>query len=433
MFWAQSCGFVAALAAEGFWQGFQSWPPVAAFCTMLAFFGLLFMFLTNVLSQFSRMDMAPLLAAAVTAGLFLLWSMTYFEAFADAPLLWFLKYILQVQNLRLLLLQWPTLLVVGVICVELLSQKLLHTNPSPKERHFVRKSFHGLAIVLFAPPLMSGQDEFLALSLLVATLLFIALEVGRCCGAPLSDVQNRYLAKFLDKREDITRDLVLTHLYLLLGCSLPVWLETWRPPSASSNLRKYAGLLLIGVGDSCAALFGILYGRLRWPSSHRTFVGSTAFAVSVTLAAAPLMAGWPYFALATAATTLLEVYTQSIDNLVLPLFFCAAYTARARQEDRTVTTPPVAAFKLELPSLLGRRALPQRAAEPLEVVCACSPEQQARRNSRAMVDSARYLTIDEKSGDEFIQDEGTFDVEKLQKLGVFETQGNRGHDPNKCQ
>ena len=45
----------------------------------------------EVLSQFSRMDMAPLLAAAVTAGLFLLWSMTYFEAFADAPLLWFLK------------------------------------------------------------------------------------------------------------------------------------------------------------------------------------------------------------------------------------------------------------------------------------------------------------------------------------------------------
>ena len=81
---------------------------------------------------------------------------------------------------------------------------------------------------------------------------------------------------------------------------------------------------------------------------------------------------------------------------------CAAATTRdavlarrARQEDRTVTTPPVAAFKLELPSLLGRRALPQRAAEPLEVVdeesCAHAArksfwEQQARRNSRAMVD-----------------------------------------------
>jgi hypothetical protein len=53
---------------------------------------------------------------------------------------------------------------------------------------------------------------------------------------------------------------VLTHLYLLLGCSLPVWLESFQTFQSSrpsgSELRKVAGLLLIGVGDSCAALFG---------------------------------------------------------------------------------------------------------------------------------------------------------------------------------
>ena len=49
---------------------------------------------------------------------------------------------------------------------------------------------------------------------------------------------------------------VLTHLYLLLGCSLPVWLECFLVPVVQPNVRPMAGLLLIGIGDSCAALVG---------------------------------------------------------------------------------------------------------------------------------------------------------------------------------
>ena len=68
---------------------------------------------------------------------------------------------------------------------------------------------------------------------------------------------------------------VLTHLYLLLGCSLPVWLESFLVP-VKSSVRPMAGLLLIGIGDSCAALVGtseswcrMIYNPSGSPSSAK--------------------------------------------------------------------------------------------------------------------------------------------------------------------
>ena len=159
-----------------------------------------------------------------------------------------------------------------------------------------------------------------------SSILLIALEVCRVSRAPLSQLQDRYLAKYLDKREDISKDLLLTHLYLLLGCSLPVWLEmSMRHPNP---LRSCSGVLLIGVGDSCAALLGIRFGRRRWPNSQRTFMGTAGFLMSISLVVFVLFSTidhWQSSLLAAALTALLEVYTTSIDNLALPLFFCALH------------------------------------------------------------------------------------------------------------
>ena len=240
-------------------------------------------------------------------------------------LLSFLRYLFEKENLRLLLLQWPALLLAGIASIEMLSRQL--QGESLMKKHLVRKSFHALAICLFAPPLMSQQADFLAISQLVASLLFIALETCRVCKSPFFELQNRFLSKYLDKREDISHDLVLTHLYLLLGCSLPIWLELSQQSGTTSQLRQCSGLLLIGVGDSCAALFGIRFGKVQWPGSHRTFVGTLAFVISVTGAGALAMPAlqeifWPFF-LTTLLAGLLEVYTQTVDNLALPLFFCA--------------------------------------------------------------------------------------------------------------
>ena len=112
------------------------------------------------------------------------------------------RYILEKQNLRLLLFLWPGLLCVGLLVVEMLSRRLLNGEVSLMKKHLLRKSFHLLAICLFAPPVLAGQGEFLALAQLVAALLFIALEVCRACRAPLCHIQDRFLSKYLDKRED---------------------------------------------------------------------------------------------------------------------------------------------------------------------------------------------------------------------------------------
>ena len=58
---------------------------------------------------------------------------------------------------------------------------------------------------------------------------------------------------------------MLTHLYLLLGCAIPVWLEGGLggpcAASRSTQLRGAAGILLVGVGDACAAAVGVHFGR----------------------------------------------------------------------------------------------------------------------------------------------------------------------------
>ncbi|CAK9043731.1 unnamed protein product [Durusdinium trenchii] len=321
MFWSQSSAFLAALTTQGFRDGYDSWRPTCAFWTVLATCGLIFMLFTACFDALAAHGFAPLLAAAATALLFLLWGLS--EQLSDGAIWWFLGYLSQMENLWCLLFQWPLLLIAGVASIEMLSRRL--QVESLMKKHIVRKSFHVLAICLFAPLLMSGQADFLALSQLVATLLFIALEVCRICKAPLYEQQNKFLSKYLDKREDISQDLVLTPLYLLLGCSLPVWLELSAASNIAVELRRWSGLLLIGLGDSCAALFGIRFGGIKWPGSHRTLVGTAAFLLSIACATwifLPLEGmHWPFF-LTTALAALLEVYTNTVDNLALPLFFC---------------------------------------------------------------------------------------------------------------
>ena len=86
-----------------------------------------------------------------------------------------------------------------------------------------------------------------------------------------------------------TRDsgpLILTHLYLLLGFSLPLWLFPHRsytggvcvcvcgcvwtlsPPPPASKLALYSGVLALGVGDSMAAMAGKLMGKTKWPGER---------------------------------------------------------------------------------------------------------------------------------------------------------------------
>jgi len=51
---------------------------------------------------------------------------------------------------------------------------------------------------------------------------------------------------FVDER-DTSGSLILTHVYLLLGCSLPLWLDS---QFVLHPMAAFTGLLIVGVGDA---------------------------------------------------------------------------------------------------------------------------------------------------------------------------------------
>eukprot|EP01027_Heterolobosea_sp_BB2_P018877 GEZU01026529.1.p1 GENE.GEZU01026529.1~~GEZU01026529.1.p1 ORF type:complete len:276 (-),score=61.22 GEZU01026529.1:628-1338(-) len=102
-----------------------------------------------------------------------------------------------------------------------------------------------------------------------------------------------FLTRFTDARDSGT--LILTHIYLLLGCAMPLWITeleleesatimtsamTSRPvssllakdASAIKSLDVILGVLVLGVGDSLASICGVYFGGPRWPSSFLSFI-----------------------------------------------------------------------------------------------------------------------------------------------------------------
>ncbi|CAE8613546.1 unnamed protein product [Polarella glacialis] len=332
-FWSQCAGCLCAVISQGLAAGFEGWSPLGVFSSCLAAFGLVFMSLTAAVTNTllsGAGGWSPLVAAVVTLAMFLAWGVTgaggWFAVSAEVPLSWFVRYIGQPQHLWLLLLQWPLLLVVGIGLTDQLARVAVKASAvrgqqfGNRMRVLIRKAFHVLAVAMFAPPILMNRSAFLGLSFLVACLLFIALEACRVCRTPMvGNTMDSFVVRYLDTKEDIGRgDLVLTHLYLLVGCAIPVWLE--KEPAAqqgvegvlasllglsgiASNTKSKieyrntqniyidiiylfnsfyfnslnSGILLIGVGDASAAAFGVSFGthRSRLQKKHLATTNNT--------------------------------------------------------------------------------------------------------------------------------------------------------------
>jgi dolichol kinase len=151
----------------------------------------------------------------------------------------------------------------------------------------LRKLFHAAAVAMFAPPLVldyhahyrHGSDAhalrrphalFLALALAVAVKGMVLLELARALALPpaaLSAAVQRYVSRYTDRRD--AGVFVVTHLLLLVGCALPLWLSVLGgdgggalPPPLPLAL-PLAGVLSLGVGDAAAAVAGITAVTLR--------------------------------------------------------------------------------------------------------------------------------------------------------------------------
>lgn len=258
----------------------------------------------------------------------------------EGPLSWLVAFLSE-RSVRLLLLgYWAVLATAGTALIGAVRTRM--------PLIVVRKLYHALAVLLFLPGMLLEQ-QLMRLAFAVAISLFLALEYVRISGAPpLAKPLGAFLARYTDARD--AGPLITTHIYLLLGCALPVLATPSAAPSLgdtsqpSAVLPPMAGILALGVGDSMASYVGTRLGRTHWPGTAKTVEGTAAAVSAIVVGAGALCVAAAAIApapagrlggdvllrilAATVSTCVLEAVTDQIDNLFLPLhFFCALRVA----------------------------------------------------------------------------------------------------------
>ncbi|KAH6686392.1 dolichol kinase [Plectosphaerella plurivora] len=223
-----------------------------------------------------------------------------------------------------------------------------------------RKVFHFTVVAMFVPatyvdPVFTG----LALSFILA--IFLILDLLRASQLPpLSKPIASFLTPYVDGR-DHKGPVVISHIFLLIGCAIPLWLtlatlprtgpatsalllgatdplDGWDVPTREVSM--IAGVVCVGLGDAAASLIGRRFGRRKWVwGGGKSIEGSVAFAaaVFVGLMAATTwlrIGGWPVApsqdvslpmaarnaAICGAASSLTEaVLTGGNDNVIVPV------------------------------------------------------------------------------------------------------------------
>lgn len=211
-----------------------------------------------------------------------------------------------------------------------------------------RKVFHGMMVVMFLP-VTFVDPTFAALALSLILSIFLLLDLFRASQLPpLSKPLTYFLAPYVDGR-DHRGPVIVSHIFLLIGCAIPLWLSLARTERCGTmpwegwevktrDLSMVSGVICVGMGDAAASLVGRRFGRRRWIwSGGKSLEGSLAFAVAVILGL--LLAriwlrfggwdgdsedGWGLTcgkaALAAAGASLTEaVLTGGNDNVVVPV------------------------------------------------------------------------------------------------------------------
>lgn len=194
----------------------------------------------------------------------------------------------------------------------------------------VRKYYHAVAVVMFMPSIFL-VPRFTSVAFgagMAGLLLAEVLRYGRV--PPVGILIDTFMSSFTDERDK--GPIIVSHLYLLLGCALPLWLSQDGPVH---SLGPYAGILVLGAGDAMASFVGLRFGKRRWPGTRKTVAGTVACMAAVVVLAGVLSFGgvvfpsWWAVCVASGLAALLEAFTGQNDNLVLPIFFEALLSLSA--------------------------------------------------------------------------------------------------------
>lgn len=236
------------------------------------------------------------------------------------PILWTLDQILDERARVLLMVFWMLCLLFAILKVQ--SQNEYGHKASTR----TRKYFHVLMVMVYTSGILV-DPLFLYLSSIVALCVFLLLESIRHYRIqPFSQYIQSSFAVFLDEKDN--GSLILTHIYLLIGCSLPLWL--CHGVEAVTRVQLLSGVLCIGIGDSAASYFGSKFGRFKFPDSPKSVEGTVASIISQLIFLHGLnylgwivVTDWFPLYLPVIIVSVVEALTTQVDNLVLPLLFYA--------------------------------------------------------------------------------------------------------------
>ncbi|KAJ5175093.1 uncharacterized protein N7482_000970 [Penicillium canariense] len=156
-----------------------------------------------------------------------------------------------------------------------------------------RKVFHGMMVLMFLPTVFV-DPAFCAMALALVLSVFLLLDLFRASQLPpISRPLTYFLAPYVDGR-DHRGPVIISHIFLLIGCSIPLWLSLsdlerngdgpwagWEVPTR--DVSMVSGVICVGMGDAAASLIGRRYGRLKWFwGGGKSLEGSVAFAAAVT-------------------------------------------------------------------------------------------------------------------------------------------------------
>lgn len=213
-----------------------------------------------------------------------------------------------------------------------------------------RKVFHFMMVAMLLPSTYI-DPTFVSLALSVVLALFLLLDLLRASQLPpLSRPIANFLTPYVDGR-DLRGPVVISHIFLLIGCAIPLWLSLASlPRSGEGSLNGWevptrevsmvSGVVCVGLGDAAASLIGRRWGHHKWIwGGGKSLEGSLAFAaaVFVGLAASSLwlrVGMWPASATAnfppleaarntgicaSMASLTEAVLTGGNDNVIVPV------------------------------------------------------------------------------------------------------------------
>lgn len=139
-------------------------------------------------------------------------------------------------------------------------------NRSKQSNTRTRKIFHILIVMVFVPGLIY-QCAFIYVASGIALALLIVLETIRIIELPpIYTILDHSVKCFIDEKD--AGYVALTPIYLLVGCSIPLWLHPCPCDLTDSAgfelLPLMAGVISVGIGDTAASIVGSKFGKTKW-------------------------------------------------------------------------------------------------------------------------------------------------------------------------